>query len=259
MDGQTLLLCVDAGNSFVKYALTSRTRCVSLGSQPTKGAAARRLPAEARRRVRQLAAVDGVIVSSVVPSLARSLSRELRRATGKHPIFVDHRLTFPFELRVAGRARLGIDRICAAVGAVRHGARAVIIIDVGSAITVDLVAHRLYRGGLILAGPGLALQALGTFTEQLPVIRSSRLRNPHQRFEGTQNSMVTGAIVGAVGAIRETVRHLDASIRQPARKVVTGGGAAAIVDHLPRSWRFDPHLVQNGLYHIWQLNFAPPT
>jgi type III pantothenate kinase len=152
--------------------------------------------------------------------------------------------------------RLGIDRVCAAAGAARHGASAVVIIDVGSAITVDLVAGGAYRGGLILAGPGLSLRALGTFTEKLPSIPPDLLDGRPRRFDGTENSMITGAKLGAAGAIREAVRVLRQSLDRPPRVYMTGGAAGIVAPRLPRSWRVDPDLVQKGLYHLWRTNYA---
>ena len=256
MGEKTMVLCVDVGNSFVKYALVSRRRCVSLGGQETARAASRRWSAEIRRRAHQLAAVEGVIVSSVVPSLNQRLSHQLRYLTDQAPVFVDHRIVFPFKLRVKRPGDLGIDRVCAAAGAVRHGARSVIVVDAGSAITVDLVAGGRYYGGLILAGPALTLRALATFTEKLPTIDAHRIDGGHVGFQGTRNSMITGASVGAAGAIREAVRVLQKPLTHRPRKYITGGGAAALKSRLPGSWRFDPNLVHRGLYHLWRMNFA---
>jgi type III pantothenate kinase len=149
---------------------------------------------------------------------------------------------------------LGIDRVCAAAGAARHGAQSVIVVDVGSAITVDLVSRGTYRGGLIIVGPGLALRALSSYTAKLPALDWRRLEGRPDRFDGTENAMLTGAALGSAGAIREGVRYLDESLDRPARKYITGGGASVLLGRLPASWRFEPDLVLKGLYHLWQLN-----
>jgi type III pantothenate kinase len=251
------VLCVDVGNSFVKYALASGRRWVSLGKQRTESAAAGRWPAEAKKRKRQLAGVDGVMVSSVVPSVDRALQESIREFTHRRPMFAHPGLVFPFKLAVSRPRVLGIDRACAAAGAVRHGARSVIVVDVGSAITVDLVSRGSYRGGLIIAGPGLALEALSSRTAKLPMLDWRRLERPPDRFDDTKSAMLMGAALGSTGAIREGVRYLDEPLGRPARKIVTGGGAPILLARLPRSWRYDPDLVLRGLYDLWQLNAAP--
>jgi type III pantothenate kinase len=249
-----MILCVDAGNSFVKYALVSASRCVAIGRQPTGDASAWRGPKANSRHRAQIRAVDGVMVSSVVPSLNRPLKAQLERWTGQNVVFAGPRLTLPFRLDVERPRRLGIDRICASAGAVRRGARSVIVVDIGSAITVDLVTRGAYRGGLIMAGPGLGLEALSRFAEQLPEIDPARLGSDSGGFDTTRRAMLTGASIGGAGAVREAVRYVERRLKRPARKVVTGGGAQAIIDRLPRSWRHDPDLVLKGLHHVWTLN-----
>jgi type III pantothenate kinase len=201
-----------------------------------------------------LRSLDGAIVSSVVPSVDRRLADSIRRLTNVRPLFVHADLVFPFRLRVTRPRELGIDRVCAAAGAARHGADSVIVVDVGSAITVDLVTRGAYRGGLIIVGPGLALQALSSQTAKLPAPGWRRLERRPDRFDGTENAMLTGAVLGSAGAVLEGVRYLDRSLRRPARKYVTGGGASILLHRLPASWRFDPDLVLKGLRHLWRLN-----
>ncbi len=196
------------------------------------------------------------MVSSVVPAVDRALKGRIRELTGRSPLFAHPGLVFPFKLGVNRPRALGIDRVCAAAGAARHGARSVIVVDVGSAITVDLVSRGSYRGGLIIAGPGLALQALSSCTAKLPMLDWRRLEGRSDRFNDTESAMLSGAVLGSTGAIREGVRYLEESLSRPARKTVTGGGAPVLLDRLPRSWRFDPDLVLKGLYHLWRLNAA---
>lgn len=245
-----MVLCVDVGNSFVKWSLVSAERLIGLGRSET-GALAHKIPGS-RRYARKLATVQGVIVSSVVPSLNARLSREIKRVTGQEPRFVNHRFALPFRLRVARPSRLGVDRICAAAGAVRNGARSAIVVDVGSAITVDLVAHGAYRGGVILVGPALALRALSAYTAKLPPIDPGRLVIREPTFDSTEAAMIAGATLGTAEAVRGVVRHLGRFLPRRTLVYVTGGGASAIARHLPRSWRFDPDLVHRGLYHLWQ-------
>ncbi len=199
--------------------------------------------------------IDGAIVSSVVPSINNRLFRKLQRITGGRPLFVDHRFSFPFAVRVGQPRQLGADRLCAAAGALRHGARSAVIVDVGSAITVDGVARGSYRGGLILPGLSAGLEALGAGAEKLPRIAGSRLtRAAPGRPDGTRESMIAGVAVGAAGAIKEAVAYVRRTTGPRARVFVTGGAARVVRARLPRSWCFDPTLVQEGLYLLWKMN-----
>src|SRR5688572_30389073 len=76
---------------------------------------------------------------------------------------------------------VGIDRLLGAVAAneVRDPARPAIVVDLGSAITVDLVAaDGAFRGGAILPGIGMSARALHEFTDLLPLIEMHALAEP---------------------------------------------------------------------------------
>jgi type III pantothenate kinase len=249
------LLCIDIGNSHIKAAVRSgRTWRRLSNTESARFGVDGKLSWSQRDRDAATAAT-GVAVASVMPSLNRSLVEAVRGMSGVRPWFITHRSRFPFRLQVETPQRIGVDRLCAAAAAARHGARSVIIIDVGSAITVDLVAAGAYRGGLIMAGPDLALRALSQFAEQLPAVAFARVDKPFT-FErtDTRSAMILGACHGAVGAIKEAVRQLRSNTGGRPRAVLTGGGVAAIRQQLPKAWDYRPDLVLEGIGGLWSLN-----
>jgi type III pantothenate kinase len=254
-----MILCADAGNSYLKLALVdsrSVRRVMNIEVDRIL-----RSPNVIRRRLHasqaMLTGATGAIFCSVVPAINRGLAGQLREVTGHRPLVVDHSLRLPFELRVKRPHAVGPDRICAAVGAVGSRRRArVIVVDIGSAITVDLVIDGGFRGGVIMAGPGLVLKAMGEYASRLPRIDLS-VTGPsiETRYDDTRSSMLLGAHLSAAGGIREAVRVLEVAVapKRP-RKVLTGGGAGRLHPRLPRSWTLDGDLVLKGLYRIWGLN-----
>ena len=112
-------------------------------------------------------------------------------------------------------------------------------------------------GGLILPGPALALRALGAFTGQLPEIDYTSLDTPFpDSFDRTELAMVLGSSLGAVGAVRAAVAFLEETVGRRLPKFITGGAGAVLTAKLPASWRFDPYLVEKGLYALWEVNSA---
>ena len=248
------VLCVDAGNSFVKFSVGEKP-WHDLGRLPTDAVVAKRPALKHLLGGRRDAGIESVWVSSVVPGVNRWLTGELRSATGLRPVVVDHTFQLPFRLRVKRPEMLGVDRLCAAAGAVRSGRKSVIVVDVGSAITIDLVDTGAYRGGLILAGPTTGLRWLGAHTRKLPAIDFGTVIEPFPPLFGdTRASMILGASLGAVGAIREATAVLRKAATGKPAVVVTGGGSAALGERLPGSWRLEPRLVCQGLLHIRRLN-----
>ncbi|NIM19569.1 MAG: type III pantothenate kinase [Candidatus Latescibacteria bacterium] len=250
-----MVICVDIGNSFIKYALLEdgrvmgavRREAVSSGRQG-HSPAFKGLPGKQ-------AGIRGAIVASVVPRLTPVVERTIHRLTAHRPIIAGVHLKFPFSLGVPRPQSVGIDRLCCAAGFIDGRRRNAILIDIGSAITVDLVANGRYKGGIILAGPDLALWALASHTEQLPEIAFSKSRRHSKpKFDTTKGAMALGAEIGATGGILEAVRFLERKAGRRIPKVLTGGAAEAVSKTLPRSWHHDPHLVLKGLFRLWKLN-----
>lgn len=157
---------------------------------------------------------------------------------------------------------VGMDRLVNAVAAnrLREPRRPAIVMDVGSAITVDLVsADGEFAGGAILPGIAMAARALHDFTDLLPLVPMSELGVPPPPLgTGTIAAMRSGLYWGAVGAMRELCERLSAGL--PAPQIFLTGGAAATVASLlsgargaggvpgeDRSAEYVPHLTLGGI------------
>jgi len=252
-----MILAVDAGNTRVKVALVDSARVTELFALSTTvvfddpRVFSRALDGCGSRLER----LDGAAVCSVVPGFDRVIGPAIRRATGKSAFFVRHDSDLPFRLRLARPARVGADRLAAAAGAIAPRRADAIVVDIGTAITVDLIAGGEFRGGLIMVGPGLALRALGAYARRLPGIDAKAMAGGVPiRFDDTEPAMKLGARAAAVGAVLEGVRVLRLASRLSPAVFVTGGGARLVRDRLPRGWRQEPDLVAKGLYRLWRLN-----
>lgn len=163
---------------------------------------------------------------------------------------------------------VGMDRLVNTIAAnrLREPGRPAIVIDVGSAITVDLVgAGGEFAGGAILPGIAMSARALHDFTDLLPLVPMSELGVPPPPLgTGTIAAMRSGLFWGAVGAMRELCQRLSAGL--PAAHIFLTGGAAATVASLlaeprnaeaaaahaqapggSRSAEYVPHLTLGGI------------
>jgi type III pantothenate kinase len=150
--------------------------------------------------------------------------------------------------------RVGVDRLMAATAAdrLRTPSRGAVFVDVGTAITVNLLDELgAFGGGAILAGPQLALSALHHGTSALPALNEQLLRSlPSPLGRSTTAAMLSGAVWGAVGAVRELIGRLAADLRESPDVLVTGGGAQLVADglkDLDRPVQIVPHLVLAGV------------
>lgn len=160
----------------------------------------------------------------------------------------------PLAIQVDEPQRVGIDRLCGALAAncLRRPERPVIVVDIGTAIKVDLVtADGAFHGGAILPGIAMSARALHDQTELLPLIEMRELgAAPDAVGKNTRAAMQAGLYWGAVGAIRELIARQRDRLATPPQVFLTGGAApsvAALLGGPDYTVRFVPHLVLSGI------------
>jgi len=157
----------------------------------------------------------------------------------------------PLKVELERPDMVGIDRLLDAVAAnrLRSAGRPAVVIDVGSAITVDLVsAEGAFLGGAILPGIAMSARALHTFTDLLPLVEMSELLEPPpSRGTATVPAMKSGLFWGAVGSIRELIARLSAEASGAPAVFLTGGAGPAVASLLGPAARHVPHLTLAGI------------
>ncbi len=149
---------------------------------------------------------------------------------------------------------VGIDRLLAAqaAGTMYASDRDAIVIDCGTALTIDLVTRdQCFRGGVIMAGPQTNLRALSSMTSALPDLSGESIQRPRSMVgRSTRDALLSGAYLNGLGAIREVVARFTETL--PCQPVVvgTGGGLGPWRDDLPDSWIVVENLVIEGLFQI---------
>ncbi len=202
--------------------------------------------------------LDGCVVSSVVPAATALLVPALRRLTGSDPLVVSGALPLGIRFAYDDPARLGADRVCAMLAAVKKYGTPVIVADCGTAITVDGVAARKrHVGGMILPGIGMSAAALRRSTAALPGVEWSVPPGPAGT--DTAGGIRSGVWFGAVGGVRESVRQLKGIVGAGATVVGTGGDAPALVKAGQMFDLLDPTLVLDGAAAAWRAVAGTPA
>ena len=203
----------------------------------------------------RLEEVSAMIVSSVVPGLARSY-RDLAGEFFDVPFYpVDAKMETGLKNRYDDPAAVGADRIVNAVAAGRHYGFPTIIVDIGTATTVEAVnGEGCYLGGAILTGLYVSLDALVSRTAKLPGVDLEE-EPPRVIATNTPDSIRSGFIYGYAGAIDALIRRSREELGEDrVRVVATGGPARAIVRHCREIEVFDPDLTLKGLRILYEMN-----
>jgi type III pantothenate kinase len=199
--------------------------------------------------------VSAMIVSSVVPGLARSY-RDLAAEIFEVPFYpVDARMETGLKNRYDDPGSVGADRIVNAVAVGRHYGFPAIIVDIGTATTVEAVdGEECYLGGAILTGLDVALDALVSRTAKLPSVDLEE-EPPRVIATNTPDSIRSGFVYGYAGALDALIRRSREELgEEGVRVVATGGPARVIVRHCREIEAFDPDLTLKGLRILYEMN-----
>ena len=204
---------------------------------------------------RHLGEVDALIVSTVVPGLTRSYRELAGKIIGVPYYGVTAGMEIGLKNRYDDPESVGADRIVNAVAAGRHYGFPAIIVDIGTATTVEAVdADANYLGGAILTGFYVALEALVERTAKLPSV-DLEAEAPRVIATNTPDSIRSGFVYGYAGALDALIRRSREELgAEGVRVVATGGPAGTIVPHCREIETFDPDLTLKGLLALYEMN-----
>ncbi len=262
------LIAVDVGNSRIKLGLFRQTVAAGLPEPETTLHLTGRLPEfdrlrclarkfrspRERARVRAWSRLRWHIGSVNRPAASRLIDW-LRDHRPDDEIMLLTSGDLPLVVKLPRPDMVGVDRLLDALAAnrLRRPGRPAVVVDVGSAITVDLVdADGAFLGGAILPGIAMSARALHEFTDLLPQIDMAELAEPPPALgTATVAAMRSGLFWGAVGAVRQLVEQLTGGHHVPmvgdAEIFLTGGAGPVVAQLMGTAARYVPHLTLAGI------------
>jgi type III pantothenate kinase len=198
-------------------------------------------------------AIVGVIIASVVPPLMRPLVEMSERYLGTRPKVVGPGIRTQMSILCENPREVGADRIVNAVAGFEKHHQGLIICDLGTATTLDVVTPKgEFLGGVITPGIGISAEALVQRTAKLP--RIEIVKPPKVVGRNTVEAMQAGLFFGYVGLLQELIRRMKAELDFPVKVIATGGLAPLIVPECDLIQEIDPDLTLHGLRLLWERN-----
>ena len=198
------------------------------------------------------AVLDGAALP-VFPALTEVWVEAARRLTGTRPLTVGPGLKSGLKMDFADPASVGADRVAEMVAAKSAWGAPVLVVDLGTATTFELLdLEGSFKGGIIAPGMGLGAAALAQGAAQLPAVG---LRAPRTLLgRTTEAAMRSGIIMGEVARIDGLIDMIWAEAGYTTPVVLTGRGAEAIAALMTHEAAVDQSLGLRGLVELYGLN-----
>ncbi|MCQ2312083.1 MAG: type III pantothenate kinase [Paludibacteraceae bacterium] len=238
-------LCIDQGNSRTKIAIFE-------GERLKKHIIYKHFSSLDVERLFSLYPIDNSIISSVSniePSVVNALHRLSKRC-----VLFDHTTSIPIKNCYDTPATLGQDRLAAAVAAAHlYPSENVLIVDVGSAITYDVVTEQNeYIGGNIAPGLKMRFSVLKQMTKKLPYVEVEAEELIPLFGKNTHDAIAAGVIRGTIFEVKGYMRALAERVAH-FETIITGGNNPYIIKSIECA-HVEKHLVLIGLNVILNYN-----
>jgi type III pantothenate kinase len=253
-----MLLAIDAGNTNIVFALVEDKTIKArwrIATDPRRTAdeyavwLSQLLSLEGYDRKQ----VSGVIIATVVPRALHNLQTLARKYFDTEPLVAgEPPVEWGMALDVLEPKSVGADRAVTMIAAHARHPGDLIVIDFGTATTLDVVDYTgAYKGGIIAPGINLSLDALVTAAAKLPRIAIEAPATTSVIGRDTVSQMQIGIFWGYVAMIEGLVARMKAEVGRPIQVVATGGLAILFEQHTSMFDVVEPDLTIQGLAILW--------
>ena len=197
--------------------------------------------------------IEAAVYASVVPSLDEVFMLGIKQYIGVDVLRVSQRLDTGLELKMKNPTGLGADRLLNAVAGIAKYGAPLIVVDLGTTITLDVVsAEGAYLGGTISPGIEISMESLFSRTAKLPQV----ILDAPQHYIGgnTVEAIQSGVVYGCIGMVDSLLRGIFSEIGGSCRVVATGGHAPILAKHSDIVNEVDHWLTLDGMRIIYERN-----
>lgn len=253
-----MILAVDVGNTNIVMGCMEEKEIKSISRLATNAIKTEYEYAVEMKQILDFNGIDtaefeGAVISSVVPPITNTLAAAIKMITGLDSIIVGAGIKTGVNIAIDNPAQLGSDLLVAAVAALAAYKPPLILLDMGTATTFTAIDENAkIRGGAIVPGVGLSLNALVSGTSQLPKISIEAPK--HCIGSNTIDSMKSGCVFATASMIDGMIDRMSEELNGEVTVIATGGLSNKIVPYCKRKIIHDDDLILAGLAIIYSKN-----
>jgi type III pantothenate kinase len=196
---------------------------------------------------------ERVIITSVVPSATKLIADFVEKSLNREPLIVRYSyIKEKVSLQINNAKNLSTDRISNMIGAIKQYGNGLIVVDMGTATTFDIIDHSgNYIGGIIAAGLFSQLESLA---DSLTLMPDMEVRKPYELIStDIIESMKSGVFWGYISMVEGIIERIRGNSKDPLKVVATGGVLSLVLDEVTKIDYKDSELLIKGLIEIYRL------
>jgi type III pantothenate kinase len=249
-------LAIDIGNSYTHLGIFSG-KLLRSASFSTEESSEQDIETVFLRLIKGLK-INKCAISSVVPEKEKFWLYYIEDTLNIQPLIVNNKIKLPIRLKVKNSSSLGADRICNAVCGYKYFKKKcdVVIIDMGTAITLDIVKKNGdFVGGVIMPGIWTSAKSLFVNTGKLPLITEQELAFPPKTSgNNTIDAIKSGLMNSALFAIEGYIKSIKEEFKTDFKIILSGGIARLYHKKLSFKSVYIKNTVMEGLNIILGYN-----
>jgi type III pantothenate kinase len=198
--------------------------------------------------------ITDCIIGSVVVELNSVIESVCQNIFGGNVLLYNPTKHLGIKINLPNPSEVGVDRIANAYCAQKKYSSPTIVVDVGTAITFDIVSKQgEFIGGVIMSGINLQLKSLHDYTSKLPLLEadssSSAIGN------STKTAILSGVIRGVAGAVESLIKQCENELEDKVSVIGTGGQAEFLAQYMTTPFDIiNKDLTLEGLKELYWLN-----
>lgn len=201
--------------------------------------------------------IQGAIIASVVPKLSETINLAIRKFLNEDAEILkigDKKVKLNLEIKLNNKNEIGDDRLINAISGYKKFGGNLIIIDLGTATTFDIIGKNgEYLGGLICPGINLSIKALSDACAKLPKINLKKQNSIIGK--NTVEAINSGIYYGYISLIEGLISKIENELNIKTTRIITGGIANIFKDALQNSINHhETNLTLEGLKIVYLEN-----